>query len=80
MPVPDMGIFKVGFEASDVTVMPPTTVPEDVGKNVTLKLRLWPALRVVGKLKALRVKLDVGAIADIVTPAPPEFVRVSVRL
>jgi hypothetical protein len=76
MPVPDSGTFKVGLDALDVMVMPPETVPDDVGKNVTLKLALWPAFRVSGKLKPLTVKLVVGATAEIVRLDPPEFVNV----
>jgi hypothetical protein len=80
MPVPDSGTFKVGFDALDVMVKPPETVPDDVGENVTLKLALWPAFRVSGKLKPFRVKLDVALTAEIVRPAAPEFVRVSDRV
>jgi len=80
MPVPDSGTFKVGLDALDVMVMPPETVPDDVGKNVTLKLALWPAFRVSGKLKPFRVKLDVALTAEIVRPTAPEFVRVSDRV
>src|ERR1035437_10450128 len=79
-PVPDSGTFSAGLDALDVMVMLPLTVPDDVGENATLKLALWPALKVSGRLKPLAVKLDVALTAEIVTLAPPEFVRVSARV
>ena len=80
VPVPNRATFRLGLDALDVIVIPPATVPDDVGKNVTLKLALWPAFRVSGKLKPFRVKLDVALTAEIVRPAAPEFVRVSDRV
>jgi hypothetical protein len=79
-PVPDSAAVRAGLDALDVMVMLPLTVPDDVGENATLKLALWPALKVSGRLRPLAVKLDVALTAEIVTLAPPEFVRVSARV
>lgn len=79
-PAPDSGTFRDGLDALDAIVMPPLTVPDDVGENATLKLTLWPALKVIGRLKPLGVKLDVAPTAEIVRLAPPEFVRVSANV
>jgi hypothetical protein len=49
-----------------------------VGENVALKLTLWPAPKVIGKLKPLAVKPEpVALAAEIMTLVPPELVRVS---
>ncbi len=48
VPVPDIAIDKVGFDAVDVIVILPLTAPDDVGANVALKLALWPAPSVTG--------------------------------
>jgi len=40
MPVPDSGTFRFGLDALDMMVIPPATLPEDVGTNVTLKFTL----------------------------------------
>jgi hypothetical protein len=76
VPVPDRATFRLGLDALDVIVIPPATVPDDVGANVALKLALCPTFRVSGKLKPLIVKLFVAATAEIVRLDPPEFVNV----
>jgi hypothetical protein len=56
----------------------PLTLPPDAGENVTLKVTLWPALKVTGKLKPLAANPEpVVVAAEIVTLVPPELVRVS---
>jgi hypothetical protein len=78
VPVPDSGTFRPELDALDVIARLPLTLPPDVGENVTLKLTLWPALKVVGKLKPLAVNPEpVALAAEIVTVVPPELVRVS---
>ena len=44
-----------------------------------LKLTLWPAVSVVGKVKPLTLNPEPVALAEIVTLVAPELVRVSVR-
>jgi hypothetical protein len=79
LPVPDRGTFSAELDAFEVIARLPLTVPPDVGVKVTVKLALWPALKVVGKAKPLAVKPEpVALAAEIVTLAPPELVRVSV--
>jgi len=66
------------LDALDVTARLPVALPPDVGENLTLKLTLWPALRVIGKFKPLTVNAGpVVVAAAIVTLVPPELVRVS---
>jgi len=77
-PVPDSGTFRAGLDAFDVIARVPLTLLPDVGAKLTLKLTLWPTLKVIGKLKPLALKPEpVALAAEIVTLAPPEFVRVS---
>ena len=79
LPVPESGTFRAELEAFDVMARLPPTVLPDVGVKITLKLTLWPTLKVIGKLKPLAVKPEpVALAAEIVTLAPPELVRVSV--
>jgi hypothetical protein len=79
LPVPDSGTFRAELNAFDVIATLPLTVLPDVGAKVTLKLTLWPTLKVIGKLKPLALKPEpVVLAAEIVTLDPPELVRVSV--
>ena len=77
VPVPASDTLREGFDALDVTVRPPLMVAADVGENATVKLTLWPAVKVTGKLKPLALKLEVAPAAEIVTLVPPAFVSVS---
>jgi hypothetical protein len=78
VPVPESGTFRAGLDAVDVMAKLPLTLPPDVGENVTLKLTLWPAPKVIGKLKPLALNPEpVALTAEIVTLAPPELVRIS---
>jgi len=54
-PVPDSGIVNVGFDAFEVMVTLPVTLPADVGVKATLKLALWPAVSVTGAVIPLRL-------------------------
>ena len=54
-PVPDSGIFRVGFEALEVRLTLPLALLADTGVNVTVKVALWPAVRVNGVLIPLRL-------------------------
>ncbi len=74
------GTFSAEFAALEVTAKLPVTLPLAVGENFTLKLTLWPAVSVVGKVKPLRLNPEpVALAAEIVMLVPPELVRVSVR-
>ena len=68
------------FAALEVMAKLPVTLPPAVGENCVLKLTLWPAVSVVGKVKLLTLNPEpVVLAAEIVTLVPPELVRVSVR-
>ena len=74
------GTFSVEFAALEVMAKLPVTAPPAVGENFVLKLTLWPAVSVVGKVKPLTLNPEpVVLAAEIVTLVPPELVRVSVR-
>lgn len=53
VPVAVSGMFSVGFEAFEVTATLPLAAPAVVGVNNTLKVVLWPAVRVTGEPIAL---------------------------
>ena len=80
-PVPESPTVRVEFDALEVTIKLPLTLPLDFGENVTLKLMLCPALRVTGKLKLLAPNPEpVICAPEMVTLAVPELVRVSERV
>jgi hypothetical protein len=81
MPVPDRGTFRAGLDAFEVIARLPLTLLPEVGANVVLRLTLWPAFRVIGKLKPLTLNPEpVALAAEMVTLAPPELVMVSARV
>ena len=53
MPVPVSGTFSAEFAAFEVMAKLPVTLPLAVGENFVLKLTLWPAVSVAGKVKPL---------------------------
>jgi hypothetical protein len=81
-PVPDRGIVKVGFDPLDVSVTVPLTVPAAVGMNETLKVVLWPPVRVTGEVIPLMLNPEPPAMAawEIVTLDPPVLVTVADRV
>lgn len=58
VPLPERGIVRVGFVASDVTVKFPFDVPAAVGAKVTSRVTDWPAARVIGAEIPPRLKFD----------------------
>jgi hypothetical protein len=76
-PVPESGTAKVGFDALLVMDRFPLADPPVVGVNVTLKVALWPAAKVAGKLSPLTLYGAAVVAALTVTLEPPELVRVS---
>jgi hypothetical protein len=80
MPVPVSATFSAEFAALEVMAKLPVTAAPAVGENFVLKLTLWPAVSVAGKVKPLRLNPEpVVLAAEIVTLVAPELVRVSVR-
>ena len=57
-PDPDSGIFSVGFDPFDVMVTLPVTAPGAVGWNDTVKLALWPPVKVNGAVNPVVVNPD----------------------
>ena len=77
-PEPLSGMSSMGFEPSEVTVMLPVALPVPVGANFTVKLTVWPALSVTGKVRPLILKPVPDAAAAVIwTFDPPELVNVS---
>jgi hypothetical protein len=78
VPVPDSATVSDGFEASDITVRFPLTLPAAVGENTTEKVTLCPAARVVGKESPLIENAAALELALVmITPDPPLLVTVS---
>ena len=79
-PVPERGIVRDGLEAFEVIDTLPLAVPVDAGVNVTLKVAVWPVVRVTGVVSPLRVNPEPLIVAEeIVTLEPPVLVSVSGR-
>jgi hypothetical protein len=79
--VPDNPIFKVGSDALLAIARLPVRVPLPWGAKLTLKLVLWPAVSVRGRLSPLIANADPVTVAcEIVTLEPPELVSVPDRL
>lgn len=79
-PVPDKGIVNVEFEASEVSVTAPVTLPVEPGANFTVKFVVCPALRVNEGLMPLSVNpVPLIATFDTETVVPPVFVIVPER-
>ena len=76
---PVSGIVKVGFCASEVTVMLPLKVPADCGANFTLKETLCPAVNVTGGLIPEKLNpVPLAPTALMCASDPPVFFTVSV--
>jgi hypothetical protein len=74
-------MFSVAIEALLVMVIPPVTAPLVCGAKATLKLVLWPAARVSGRVIPLRLNpAPVAEACEMVTLEPPELVKVSVEV
>ena len=77
-PVPESGMLKLGFEPFEVMLTLPLAAPLAVGENSTVNDVLWPAVKVKGKDRPLKLNpLPLAVAAEIVTEAPPVLVKVS---
>lgn len=54
-PVPDNEMVRVGFEAFEETVTLPLALPAEGGVNVTVKVALWPDVKVRGVVIPLKL-------------------------
>jgi len=81
VPVPESGTTKVESDALEIIVTSPFTAPADAGVNDTLKVALWPGVRVMGTEIPLRLNPAPLAVKEeIVELAPPTLVNVSDKL
>lgn len=80
-PVPDSDTVSVPSETLlDIEIVPVTLLAAE-GVKTTLKVALWPAETVSGRLGALRENSEALALAPvIVTEAVPLFVAVTVSV
>ena len=79
--LPDSAMFSRGLEAFEFTKRVPELVPELLGANMTLNVRLCPAFRLTGNTKLLNVNALLETdTCDTVTLVFPVFVRVSVSV
>jgi hypothetical protein len=77
VPVPDKAIVRLDTAALEVSTRLPLALPLAVGAKFTPKVKLWPALRVSGRLNPLTVKAVPVTLEDeIVKLDPPLFVIV----
>src|ERR1700674_5447962 len=71
-------MMREGFEAVEVIVRFPLTLPADAGVNVTVKVALCPAVNVTGALTPVRLyPVPLIPTWEIVTLEPPVLVTVS---
>src|SRR5271157_517796 len=77
-PVPESAMLKLGFESLEVMLTLPLAAPLVVGENSTVNDVLWPAVKVKGKDKPLKLNpAPLAVAAEIVRLDPPELVSVS---
>jgi hypothetical protein len=78
-PVPESGMVKLESDPVEVMVMFPLAAPLALGSKATVKDVLWPAFRVTGSARPLKLNPEPLAVAaDIWRVVPPLLVRVSV--
>jgi hypothetical protein len=81
VPLPDRGIVRAAVEAVETTEMLPLALPAELGVKVVPKVKLCPAVKVIGRLSPLMPNpAPVTLACVIVTLEPPELVRVSVNV
>ncbi len=77
-PVPESAMLKLGFEALEVMLTLPLAAPLAVGEKSTVNDELWPAVKVKGNDRPLKLNpVPLAVAAEIVTEAPPVLVKVS---
>ena len=54
VPVPANETVRVGFDPLELRERSPLTLPLDCGVKLTVKVVLWPALRLIGRLRPVR--------------------------
>ena len=77
IPVPANPTVRVGFDALELRERFPLTPPLDGGVNLTVNVVLWPALRLMGRLRPVRPNPAPATVAwETVRLVPPELVNV----
>ena len=78
VPVPERGIIRLGFDASEVMVKFPLTLPADCGVKTTLKEVFPPAGIVSGKFSPVTLNpVPLTPSCVMVASDPPVLVKVS---
>jgi hypothetical protein len=78
VPVPERETFRVVFDAVEVMAILPLAVPDVVGEKSAVNEVLWPAAKVNGRDRPLKLNPGpLAAAAEMVRLVPPEFVNVS---
>ena len=78
VPAPDKAMFRGEFVPSETIARLPLADPVTDGAKVAVKVTLWPAVSVVGRLRPeIENPVPVTLACEIVTSVPPEFVSVS---
>ncbi len=76
-PVPESGMLRLGSDAVEVMLTLPLAAPAEVGLNNTENDVLWPAVKVTGRVRPLKVNpVPVALAAEMVMVVPPVLVRV----
>jgi hypothetical protein len=80
-PVPERGMLRFGFDAVEVMLTLPLVAPAVVGLNSTENEVLWPAVKVTGRDRPLKLNpVPLALAAEMVMVVPPVLVRVSDRV
>ena len=76
-PVPVRGMLRFVFDALDVMLTLPLAAPAAVGLNSTENEVLWPAAKVTGKDRPLKLNpVPLALAAEMVIVVPPLLVSV----
>ena len=71
-PLPESGTESVGLLAFELIVRDPAAAPAAVGVNVAVKVALWPAFNVTGRLGPVMLNpVPLAAAPEMVTLSPP---------
>src|SRR5208283_1903687 len=74
-PVPESGMLKLGFEPVEVMLRLPLAAPLAVGEKSTVNVVFWPAAKVKGKDRPLKLNpVPLAVPAEIVRLVPPVLV------
>ena len=76
-PVPESAMLRLGFDPLEVMVTLPVAAPAAVGANFTENKVLWPAVRVTGRDRPLKLNpVPLALAAEMVMVVPPLLVSV----